>query len=141
MPRAPETDNISGAAMGHYYAPMYELVVERDFRATHAVTIDGCPETPHDHTWHVSVAVAGPGLDAEGLLCDFHLLQRRLERILAPLEGRDLNRTPPFDHVNPTAEMVARHIADTLEPALPDGISLAAVSITEAPGCTAIYRP
>ena len=120
---------------------MYELVVEREFHATHAVTVGGHRESAHDHTWHVSVAVAGPAVDSEGLLCDFHVLERQLERVLAPLRDRDLNRTPPFDHVNPTAEMVARHIADAIEPELPEGLVLAGVSVTEAPGCTATYRP
>jgi 6-pyruvoyltetrahydropterin/6-carboxytetrahydropterin synthase len=127
--------------MGHYYARMYELVVERDFRATHAVTMAGRPEPPHEHDWQVAVAVAGPRLDDDGLLCDFHLLGGHLQRILTPLEGRDLNRTPPFDAVNPSAEMVARHVADALEPLLPAGVTLARVAVTEAPGCTAVYRP
>jgi 6-pyruvoyltetrahydropterin/6-carboxytetrahydropterin synthase len=120
---------------------MYELRVEGDFRAIHAVTVDGRPESAHDHDWHVTVVVAGPSLGAEGLLCDFHVVERQLEQVLAPLRDRDLNETPPFDHVNPSAEMVARHIADAIGPGLPQGVSLAAVSVTEAPGCTATYRP
>jgi 6-pyruvoyltetrahydropterin/6-carboxytetrahydropterin synthase len=120
---------------------MYELAVERDFQATHAVTVDGRPETAHDHAWHVTVVVAGPAVDSEGLLCDFHVIERQLERILEPLGGRDLNRTPPFDRINPTAEMVARHIADVIGPQLPDRVTLSSVSVTEAPGCTATYRP
>ncbi len=120
---------------------MYELAVERDFHAAHAVTVEGRPETAHDHAWHVKVVVAGPAVDSEGLLCDFHVIERQLERVLEPLGGRDLNRTPPFDQMNPTAEMVARHIADVIGPQLPDRVTLTSVSVTEAPGCTATYRP
>lgn len=120
---------------------MYELAVERDFRAAHAVTVDGRRESAHDHTWHVAVVVAGPAVDSEGLLCDFHVVQRQLDLALEPLRGRDLNQTPPFDHVNPTAEMVARHLAEVIGPRLPAGVALAGVSVTEAPGCTATYRP
>ena len=120
---------------------MYDLAVEGDFQAVHAVTVDGRREAAHDHTWHVSVVVAGPALDSEGLLCDFHVVERLLDQALGPLRGRDLNRTPPFDQVNPTAEMVARHIADQIGPGLPDGVTLTSVSVTEAPGCTATYRP
>jgi 6-pyruvoyltetrahydropterin/6-carboxytetrahydropterin synthase len=120
---------------------MYELVVERDFHATHAVTVDGRREAAHDHIWHVSVVVAGPALDSEGLLCDFHVVERQLDRVLEPLRDRDLNQTPPFDHVNPTAEMIARHIAELIRPGLPAGVALAGVSVGEAPGCTATYRP
>ncbi|MHC4969433.1 MAG: 6-carboxytetrahydropterin synthase, partial [Planctomycetota bacterium] len=55
---------------------MYELAVERDFEAAHAVTMDGRREAAHDHTWHVSVVVAGPAVDSGGLLCDFHVVER-----------------------------------------------------------------
>ncbi len=120
---------------------MFELAVERDFRAAHAVTVDGRRETAHEHAWRVTVVVAGPAVDSEGLLCDFHLVGRHLDRVLGPLRGGDLNRTPPFDRVNPTAEMIARHIADQLGPGLPAGVTLTGVSVTEAPGCTATYRP
>jgi 6-pyruvoyltetrahydropterin/6-carboxytetrahydropterin synthase len=120
---------------------MYELAVERDFQATHAVTMDGRPEPPHEHGWRVSVVVAGPAVDSEGLLCDFCVIQRLLDEVLAPLRGADLNRTPPFDQVNPTAEMVARHVAAELGRGLPAGVGLARVSVTEAPGCTATYLP
>jgi 6-pyruvoyl-tetrahydropterin synthase len=44
---------------------------------------------------------------------------------------------------NPTAECVARVIADRLKTRLkgklPRGVSLARVSVTEAPGCEAVY--
>ncbi|MHC4274413.1 MAG: 6-pyruvoyl trahydropterin synthase family protein [Planctomycetota bacterium] len=120
---------------------MYELAVERDFEAAHAVTMDGRREAAHDHTWHVSVVVSGPTVGSEGLLCDFHVVERQLDRALEPLRGCDLNQTPPFDHVNPTAEMVARHLAEAIGPGLPEGVVLAGVSVTEAPGCTATFRP
>jgi 6-pyruvoyltetrahydropterin/6-carboxytetrahydropterin synthase len=120
---------------------MYELTVEREFHAAHAVTVGGRRESAHDHIWHVSVVVAGRAVDSEGLLCDFHIVEEQLERVLEPLRGRDLNETPPFDHVNPTAEMVARHIAEVIVRGLPQGVAFASVSVTEAPGCTATYRP
>ncbi|MHC4100467.1 MAG: 6-pyruvoyl trahydropterin synthase family protein [Planctomycetota bacterium] len=120
---------------------MFELMVERDFHAAHAVVVEGRRESSHDHTWHVSVVVAGPAVGSEGLLCDFHVIERQLEQVLEPLCGCDLNQTPPFDQISPTAEMVARHIADVIGPQLPDQVTLAGVSVTEAPGCTATYRP
>jgi hypothetical protein len=46
---------------------------------------------------------------------------------------------PPFDRLNPTAELVARHIADELGGAVPAGVRVHAVSVGEAPGCTATY--
>ncbi|MDY7108791.1 MAG: 6-carboxytetrahydropterin synthase [Planctomycetota bacterium] len=119
---------------------MYELSVQREFTAAHAVTMAGRRESPHSHDWRVTAVVTGAGLDEDGILCDFEAVQRRLEEIVRPLEGVDLNRTPPFDTVNPTAEHLARHIADHLAGTLPDGAVVTSVSVSEAPGCTATYR-
>jgi 6-pyruvoyltetrahydropterin/6-carboxytetrahydropterin synthase len=120
---------------------MFELVVERSFPAAHAVTVQGQAEATHDHLWRVAVTVRGRRLGADGLLCDFHDLERRLEDAIRPLRGADLNRTPPFDRINPTAEALARRIAQRLAPDLPAGVGLRSVAVTEARGCTAIYRP
>jgi 6-pyruvoyltetrahydropterin/6-carboxytetrahydropterin synthase len=124
---------------------MYELSIEREFRAAHAITIAGEREAPHDHDWRVRLIVAGPALDDDGLLCDFHELERRLDETIAPFRDVDLNRTPPFDRINPTAECVARHIGEQVNgngshPSLPNGATVLSVSVTEAPGCCATYR-
>ena len=120
---------------------MYELRIERSFRAAHAIVMQGELETSHVHAWRVVVDVEADELDADGLLCDFHRLEGQLDAIIAPFAGGDLNVTPPFDQVNPTAEHVARHVAEALRPALDPGVRLLAVRVTESPGCVATYRP
>jgi 6-pyruvoyltetrahydropterin/6-carboxytetrahydropterin synthase len=120
---------------------MFELTVERIFSAAHAILIGGVREPVHGHDWRVRVTVAGPTLDDEQLLCDFHALEDGLDRVIAPFRNADLNRTPPFDRLNPTAEAVARHIAEAVAADLPAGVRLTAVALTEAPGCEAVYRP
>ena len=120
---------------------MYELTVTREFCAAHSICIKGEPEPVHRHNWRVTVCVAGEQLDDDGLLCDFHLVERRLDDVIKPLTNVDLNATPPFDRVNPTAEHVAKHIADSIVPHLPTGVRLSSVSLTEAPGCVARYIP
>jgi 6-pyruvoyltetrahydropterin/6-carboxytetrahydropterin synthase len=120
---------------------MYELVVEREFCAAHAILLAGRREPVHGHNWKVALVVGGARLDGDGLLCDFHALEQALDAILAPLRNVDLNATPPFDRVNPTAEHVARHIADSVAVALPPGVLVRSVRVTEAPGCAAVYRP
>ena len=119
---------------------MYEVTVERSFRAAHAITMGGQPESSHHHDWQVRVVVGGE-LNAEGLLCDFHVLETRLEAVIARLRGSDLNTVTPFDRQNPTAEHVARHVAERMRETLPAGLALQSVSVTEAPGCVATYRP
>ncbi|NNM27432.1 MAG: 6-carboxytetrahydropterin synthase [Phycisphaerales bacterium] len=120
---------------------MYELSVERSFCAAHAIVIAGEREPMHGHTWLVRVVVRGAELDADDLLCDFHAVERTLDRLIRPFRDRCLNETAPFDRVNPTAERVARHIAEGFAGDLPAGVSVGSVSVTEAPGCVATYEP
>src|SRR5262249_48635902 len=128
MPRAPETESMSGASLealdidsslqlreparGQSYTrlPMFALEVETEFSAAHAITIAGTRERVHGHNFRVNAAVSGAALDGDGLLCDFHALERWLAEIVRPFRDGDLNSTPPFDRINPTAERIAEHI-------------------------------
>jgi 6-pyruvoyltetrahydropterin/6-carboxytetrahydropterin synthase len=122
---------------------MFQLSVEHEFCAAHAIVIGGRREPRHGHNWRVTLTVAGESLDPEGLICDFHAVERALRETVAPFQNRDLNEVPPFDRSNPTAEMVARHIAERtgelLAPVLPRGVGVASCRVTEAPGCAATY--
>ena len=118
---------------------MYEVTVDRVFCAAHAISVRGEREPTHGHEWRVRVGVGGQELDEDGILCDFHALERRLDDVIAPFQDCDLNRTPPFDRVSPTAERIARHLAEAI--VLPEGLTLLSVGVTEAPGCVAVYRP
>jgi 6-pyruvoyltetrahydropterin/6-carboxytetrahydropterin synthase len=118
---------------------MFEISVEREFCAAHAIVINGQREVTHGHNWRVTVFVRGPQLDAEGMLCDFHALERHVDEVTGRLDNADLNRTTPFDSVNPTAEQVARHIAESVSQRLPADVWLSHVRITEAPGCAATF--
>ncbi len=121
--------------------PRYELSVEREFPAAHAIRLGGELEPVHGHHWRIRATVGGDELDDEGLLCDFHAVERALDAILAPFINRHFNDVPPFDAANPTAELIARHIGDTLAASLPTGVTLLTLDVGEAPGCTARYRP
>lgn len=124
---------------------MFELTVQGEFCAAHSIRIAGEREPLHGHNFRVSVCVSSEALDADGLVCDFHAVERALREVLRPLHNADLGTTPPFDRVNPTAEEIARHIAGAvgsgLKGVLPAGARISAVSVTEAPGCTATYKP
>jgi len=120
---------------------MYELTVERTFCAAHAIMMRGEREPLHGHNWHVTVTVVGTELDEDGLLCDFHELETAIDGVIGPLQNRNLNDLPAFAETNPTAEHVAQHIATALTAALPNRATLSSVSVTEAPGCKATYRP
>jgi 6-pyruvoyltetrahydropterin/6-carboxytetrahydropterin synthase len=138
-----------GEGGGHYSRPMYEISVETEFCAAHAIVIAGLREPVHGHNWRVTVTVGGERLDSEGLLLDFHALERLVAEIIGPFRNQDLNATPPFDRVNPTAELVARHIGDRVQgglaalaaPPQTAQIRVTSVRVTEAPGCAVVYRP
>lgn len=122
---------------------MFEITVEATFSAAHAITVRARREPLHGHDWHVTAAIRGAALDADGLLADFHGVERALREIVAPFHNRTLNDVPPFDRVNPSAEQVARHVgqrlAGALEGVLPAGARVASVRVTEAPGCAATW--
>lgn len=128
-----------------YDPPVYEITIEDEFCAAHAIVIRGEREPVHGHNWKVSVTVAGESVDRDGLLLDFHALEKAVREILSPFRNNDLNATPPFDRTNPTAELVAKHIGDRvnewLMPLYKGLLRANAVRVTEAPGCSVVYRP
>lgn len=122
---------------------MYELSVETEFCAAHALRLGTQREPVHGHNWRVTVTVSGDRLDGDGLLVDFHVLQSRIDEVIGPLRNRDLNALPPFDRVNPTAENVARHLFERLSTLIAGSdppIQVDSIRVTEAPGCAAVYR-
>lgn len=124
---------------------MFELSVRDEFCASHAILINGEREPIHGHNWRVTLVVQGPKLDAEGLLCDFHALEQALRETINPWRNQDLTTAAAFTGLNPTAEMVAytiaRLVSQQAAPFLEGKAAIASVSVTEAPGCVATYRP
>ena len=124
---------------------MFEISVQTEFAAAHALSIAGVREPVHGHNWHVTVTLTGATLDEDGLLCDFHTVESTLKELTGKFHNRNLNEIPPFDvAVNPSAENVARYLAEelsaNLEPDLAPHAAIASVRVTEAPGCAATYR-
>ena len=123
---------------------MFELKITTEFCAAHALVIRGEREVMHGHNFRVVACVAGPEVDSDGLLCDFHAIEAVLSEVIDPFHNANLNATPPFDRVNPSAENLARYLADELSTRLGTRLlglaQVSWVSITEAPGCVATYR-
>ena len=164
MPRAPEIESMRGASdwgtavlSDHFrgwsienrshpaglgsIASMFEIEVNHQFSAAHQVSVGGVMEELHGHDWRVTVVLAGPRLDEEDLLLDFHALERSLVASVEPFAGRTMNGVPPFDRVHPTAERLAEHVGMVLGPTVPAGSRLVSVSVREAPGCIARWIP
>ena len=125
---------------------MFSIQVTHEFCAAHSIILMGTQEPIHGHNFKTTAIISGSQLDSEGLLCDFHLVEQTLIQICQPFTNNNLNTTPPFDTLNPTAENIAKHIADQLaaklDAALAPRAKVHSVSITEAPNCQATYtRP
>ncbi|MDF1870537.1 MAG: 6-carboxytetrahydropterin synthase [Phycisphaerales bacterium] len=122
---------------------MFTIQVTHEFCAAHTISILGNQEPIHGHNFKTTATISGATLDDDGLLCDFHTVQDQLIDICKPFTNNNLNETPPFDTLNPTAELIAKHIADELADRLDESLSphakVHSVSITEAPNCLATY--
>lgn len=127
---------------------MYEITVKRVFGAAHGIRLyDGSVESPHHHDWSVEVTVGAEQLDEIEVVMDFHVLEQGLDALLGQVEKRCLNDVPPFASergdlaINPSAERVAWWIGSEIAAVLPQHVSLIDVTVGEAPGCSAKYRP
>ena len=120
---------------------MFEIEVNHQFSAAHQVSVGGVMEELHGHDWRVTAVLAGPRLDGEDLLLDFHALESSLKAAVEPFSGRTMNGVPPFDRVHPTAERLAEHVGSVLGSVVPEGSRLVSVSVQEAPGCIARWIP
>ncbi len=129
---------------------MFTIRVEHTIAAAHAISIAGAMEPLHGHNWRVQVTVESSRLDSDGLVCDFHTVHESLLEVLQPFDNRNFNDVRPFGNgtngtINPTAERIAEHVGKELVERLGDSLApdarIAAVSVTEAPGCVATYVP
>ena len=92
---------------------MYEVTVEAGFSSGHYLrNYHGKCENPHGHNYKVRVTLAGPELDATGLLLDFKLLKLVLRPVIERIDHQMLNDLEPFTVLNPSAENLARYFYD-----------------------------
>ncbi|MEM9167706.1 MAG: 6-carboxytetrahydropterin synthase [Planctomycetota bacterium] len=128
---------------------MFTITVQTTFSAAHALTIAGQRETLHGHDFTCTVTIEGDQLDQDGLVCDFHTVKNTLEGVVDEFDNGNLNEIGPFNQPaggeNPSAENIARHIYaemhERLGAALEPHAKVVAVTLTESPGCSTMYRP
>jgi len=122
---------------------VYELTVFGRFAAAHNLrNFKGRCEALHGHNWRVEVTVRGPALHPDNqILMDFGELKDLMRAALDTLDHTHLNQVPPFDQEdhNPSSELIAKYIYDTIAPRLPAGVSLARVAAWESDDSRAVY--
>ena len=122
------------------------LSAEASFAAAH--TLPGVPlcERMHGHNWRVrlTVRVADVELDDGGMAVDFRVVEEAVRRAVAEFDHRYLNDLEPFRHHAPTAERLARVVAERVASQLTESAPVAAVDavdVWETPQYHVSYRP
>ncbi|HSD22176.1 MAG TPA: 6-carboxytetrahydropterin synthase QueD [Anaeromyxobacter sp.] len=125
--------------------PVFEVSKEFMFSAAHQIRFHGgkC-ERLHGHNWRIRVHARASQLNRIGMVVDFADLQRIVADIGARFDHRNVNEVPPFDEVNTTAELLARHFYEEADRALlarEDGrVRVTKVEVWENEGSLAVYR-
>lgn len=98
-------------------------------------------EPPHGHDYRCAVTVSGGSEAPPDLLVDLVQLDAILqEEVVAPLDGRYLNRdVPAFARALPTCEAMAAHVYERIARRLPTGVRLERVRVSEDPTLHADY--
>ena len=109
---------------------MYRIHKRLEISAAHRLDLNyesKCSQI-HGHNWMIDVYMQSEELDENGMVCDFTLIKQRVKD---RLDHRFLNEV--LD-VNPTAENIAKWIADQL------GEKCYLVRVKESEGNTAEYE-
>jgi 6-pyruvoyltetrahydropterin/6-carboxytetrahydropterin synthase len=95
---------------------MYKITVLSHFSAAHRLRhLRGKCEELHGHNWKVEVSVVSNRLNKEGVVIDFNILEKKVERVLKTLDHTFLNDLPYFSRREPSSENIAKYIFDRLK--------------------------
>ncbi len=126
---------------------MFTVFKDFTFAAAHAVRghTRGC-QNLHGHNYRVRVFLSAFELDELGMVVDFTDLKATVEEIAGPFDHAVINDLPPFDTINPTAELLSRYVFEEMVKRLGEGklgegrVSLARVEVWENDSSCAIYE-
>jgi 6-pyruvoyltetrahydropterin/6-carboxytetrahydropterin synthase len=121
----------------------YTIFKEFVFAAAHRI-----PDHPgkcqklHGHNYRVRVFLRSDELDKLGMVLDFAELKALLQRIAGPFDHQVINEIPPFDVVNPTAELLSEHFYRALAAELAGRqIQVERVEVWENDSSCAMFQP
>jgi 6-pyruvoyltetrahydropterin/6-carboxytetrahydropterin synthase len=122
---------------------MFELTIKTEFSSAHNLRgYEGACERLHGHNWKVEVSVEAPATGPTGFVIDFKELKAAVAEVVARLDHRYLNETPPFTEENPSAELIAKYIFSEVSALLKKqhGICVSKVRVWESDTSAATYR-
>ncbi len=120
---------------------MYEISQETVIAAAHQLRLaPGEGERLHGHNWRIKAVIRCEQLDSRGMVLDFNDLGRELRAFVEPWEHVFLNELEPWNDVNPTAENIARVVAEELGKKLDDArVRVVRVEVWETDTCGATF--
>ncbi len=120
---------------------MFKLAVEKVISMAHQLNdYPGPCARIHGHNWKVRAEVQADKLDSLGMAIDFLDLEKWLWEIIEPFDHNLINKIPPFDKLNPTAENLVKYIFEEMESRLPGDIILKKVTAWETESCMVSYE-
>ena len=120
---------------------MYTLAVEKIISMAHQLKgYQGPCANIHGHNWKFRIQVTSNQLNRLGIAIDFVDLERWLWEIIGPFDHHLINRIPPFDNLNPTAENLVKYIYEEMKSRLPETVMLQKVTAWETDGCMVSYE-
>ena len=126
---------------------MFTVFKDFSFAAAHAVRghTRGC-QNLHGHNYRVRVFLSARELDELGMVLDFADIKATVQEIAGPFDHAVINDLPPFDTINPTAELISRYVFEEMERRLGAGglgdgrVSVRRVEVWENETSCAIYE-
>jgi len=91
---------------------MYKIKKRIEISAAHFLKLSAPTKCSnlHGHNWVITIYLKAEKLNADGMICDFDLIEKIL---LDKFDHKVLNEVVDF---NPTAENLAKHICDMFKP-------------------------
>lgn len=118
---------------------MYKLRIKAHFDAAHKLeNYQGKCSHLHGHRWTVEAFIIGETLDQTGLLVDFSVLKKKLEKIVEKMDHSFLNEIKEIG--NPTAENLSKYIFYKFNQ-LPASVKLEKIRVWESPESYCEYHP
>ncbi len=117
---------------------MYKLVITSKFSAAHRlVNYPGACSNIHGHNWTVKVTVAAEEVDEDGMVIDLVELKKHIDDCVMPFDHKVINEVPPFDHINPTSENIAKYLFDYIDEKI--AVNVESVKVAEVDEYAVIY--
>ncbi len=119
---------------------MFEITIKTDFAAAHKLNnYHGACENLHGHNFIVEVSVICAKLDKSYIAIDFKELKKIVKNITDKLDHTYLNDNEYFKNTNPTSEMIAKYIYESLKEKLENGCKPSKISVYETKNSKATY--